>query len=131
MNDMNRYLNLLVVIISAITILSGLSQMVAPDLVLAVIDAEVSAASSHFFRIIGMFMALFGGLMLHTLYSTHTSREAAFWCAMQKLGAFVAVTWGVINGIFGPMAIGVALFDLLSGLLFLYFLRQRREQWHF
>ena len=129
MNIINKYLSLIVLLISVITILSGLTQVAMPNFVLGMIGAEISPTSSHFFGIVGMFMALFGGLMLHTLYSTHTSPEAVLWCALQKLGAFVAVTLGVVNGVFNPLALGVAIFDLFSGLLFLYFLRQRREQW--
>src|SRR5690606_34912060 len=126
MDIINKYLSLIVVLISVVTILSGLTQVVAPHVVLGIIGAEVSPASSHFFGIVGMFMALFGGLMLHSLYSRHTSPEAVLWCALQKLGAFVAVTLGVVNEIFNLLALAVAIFDLFSGLLFLYFLRQRR-----
>lgn len=129
MDTIDKYLSLIVVLICVTTILSGLMQVVVPHLVLAMIGAEISPTSSHFFGIVGMFMALFGGLMLHAIYSARTSPEAILWCAIQKLGAFVAVTLAVINGIFGPLALGVALFDLLSGLLFLYYLKQRRERW--
>ena len=129
MDTLNKYLNLIVIVISLVTILSGLSQVFMPSFVLELIGAETSLTTSHFFAIIGMFMALFGCLMLHAIYSTHTSLEAVLWCALQKLGAFVAVTLGVFNGIFSPLALGVALFDLFSGLLFLYYLKQRREQW--
>jgi hypothetical protein len=46
-----------------------------------------------------------------------------FWSALQKLGAFVAVTLGVLNGLFSWMALSVAVFDLFSGLLFLYYMK--------
>jgi len=72
---------------------------------------------------VGMFMALFGALMIHTVYQTHTSTTAVFWCAMQKLGAFAAVSLGVINELFSWMALGVAIFDLFTGLLYLYYIR--------
>ena len=129
MDILNKYLNLIVILISIITIFSGLAQVVMPGFVLELIGAEISPTNSHFFAIVGMFMALFGGLMLHTIYSTNTNSEAVLWCAFQKLGAFVAVTLGIFNGIFSPLASGVALFDLFSGLLFLYYLKQRREKW--
>lgn len=121
---MKKNLNLLVILISLITILSGFIQMVMPSLVLNLIGAEVSPISSHLFAIVGMFMVLFGGLMIHTVYSAHTSREAVLWCAFQKLGAFIAVGLGVMNGLFALIAIGVALFDLFSGLLFMYYLKR-------
>ena len=125
---MKKNLNLLVILISLITILTGFVQMVMPSFVLNFIGAEVSPISSHLFAIVGMFMVLFGGLMTHTVYSAHTSREAVLWCAFQKLGAFVAVGLGVINGLFALIAIGVAIFDLFSGLLFMYYLKIRVEQ---
>ncbi|MBT1686012.1 patatin [Dawidia soli] len=120
---MNRFLNLVVVGISLATIVSGLMQVVAPAFVLGVIGAAITPATAHFFAIVGMFMALFGGLMLHTVYSARTAPVAIVWCALQKLGACVAVGLGILHGIFSWMAAGVALFDLLSGVLFLYYLK--------
>ena len=121
---MNKFLNLIVIVISFATILSGLTQMIMPGFVLAFIGATITETSSHFFAIVGMFMTLFGGLMLHAVYSAQPQKPAILWCAFQKLGAFVAVGLGIINGIFMPIAAGVALFDLFSGLLFLYYLKK-------
>lgn len=129
MDLLNKYLNLILVLISLITVISGLVQIMMPSLVLQTIGAITSPIAAHLFAIVGMFMVLFGGLMLHTLYSTHTSAEAVLWCGLQKLGAFVAVTLGVIHGIFNPIALSVAIFDLFSALLFIYFLKQRRVKW--
>ncbi len=120
---MKKYLNLVIILISLATILSGLSQMIMPGFVLKVIGAEITDASAHFFAIVGLFMMLFGGLMLHALYSPYQQKPAVFWCAMQKLGAFLAVGLGILNGVFAPIAAGVALFDLFSGVLFLYYLK--------
>lgn len=124
---MKKYLNLIVILISLATILSGLLQMVMPGFVLGLIGANITATSSHFFAIIGMFMALFGGLMLHAMYSPHPQNPAILWCAFQKLGAFAAVSLGIVTGIFNAMAAGVALFDLFSGMLFLYYLKISKE----
>ena|SRR5690606_36393901 len=127
MNLLKKNLILLIVLISLITLLSGLAQVVMPRYVLDFIGAEIYPISSHLFAIVGMFMVLFGGLMLHTIYSAHSSREAVLWCAFQKLGAFMAVSLGVINGLFNFLAIVVALFDLFSGLLFLLYYKQWRD----
>ena len=127
MNFLKKNLTLFIVLISLITIFSGLAQVVMPRFVLDFIGAEITPISSHLFAIVGMFMVLFGGLMLHTIYSPRTSREAVLWCAFQKIGAFIAVSLGVINGLFGFLAISVALFDLFSGLLFLFYYKQWRE----
>jgi len=121
---MKKYLKLIVIAISIATILSGLVQMISPQTVLTFIKAEITPTSSHFFAIVGMFMTLFGSLMLHAIYSAYPQRPAVLWCAMQKLGAFAAVGLGILNGIFAPIAAAVALFDLFSGVVFLYYLKK-------
>jgi uncharacterized protein YjeT (DUF2065 family) len=120
---MKKNLTLIVIAISVITIISGLTQVFMPATVLKVIGADITASTRHLFGIVGMFMALFGGMLIHSIYSAHTSKVVVFWCAMQKLGAFVAVTLGVINGLFSWMALSVSIFDLFSGLLFLYYIK--------
>ena len=114
----------MVVSISIATVISGAIQMISPQTVMTFIKADVTPTSAHFFGIVGMFMLLFGGLMLHAIYSAHPQRPAILWSAFQKLGAFAAVGLGIFNGIFAPIAAGVALFDLFSGLLFLYYLKR-------
>lgn len=123
---LRRYLNFIIILISAITILSGALQLVLPEFVLMLVGGEASETSRHFFSIIGMFMVLFGGLMLHTMYSANTSREAILWSALQKLGASAAVGLGIYKGLFAPMAAAVAGFDLLSGFIFFYWLNVHR-----
>ena len=121
---MHKFLNLIVIFISIATVVSGLTQMIFPGFVLAFIGASITETSAHFFAIVGMFMTLFGGLMLHAVYSATPQKPAILWCAFQKLGAFAAVGLGIVNGIFMPIAAAVALFDLFSGLLFLYYLKR-------
>jgi len=125
---MNKYLNLIVLLISFITIISGVTQMLMPKFVLTTIQGEITPTSAHFFAIVGMFMMLFGGLMIHAVYSALPQRPAIFWCAMQKLGAFAAVGLGVLNGIFGAIALSVAVFDLVSGLIFLYYFKESKVE---
>jgi hypothetical protein len=120
---MRKYLNMIVIVISVATVFSGLLQMISPNTVLSFIKGDITPASSHFFAIVGMFMTLFGGLMLHAVFSAVPQRPAILWCALQKLGAFAAVGLGIMNGIFAPVAGAVALFDLFSGLIFLYYLK--------
>lgn len=124
---MKKHLHLIIVLISVAAVFSGISQMVMPGFVLGIIGANVTPTSSHFFAIIGMFMALFGGLMLHAIYSARPQRPAILWCAFQKLGAFAAVTIGVFGEIFSAMAMTVAIFDLVSGLIFLYYLKTIKD----
>ena len=117
------------VIISVVTIGSGLAQLIAPGCILGFIGAEASLLADHFFRIIGMFMALFGGLLLHTVYNAVPGPTAVVWCALQKLGAAAMVGVAVWNGLFSQLALGVAAFDLLSAfLLFSYFNYLRQHE---
>lgn len=127
MHVFKKYLSLIVLIISVLTILSGLTQVIAPGFVLSMIGAAVDPTSSHFFSIVGMFMALFGALMIHNMYSVQTSGITVFWCGMQKFGAFVAVSLGVFNGVFSIIAMGVAIFDLVSAAIFFYFIKIIKE----
>lgn len=108
--------------IGVITILSGFSQMVRPDLVLSIIsDAEQTSGGNHSFAIIGMFMVLFGGLLIHALSTENQSPTAVLWCTLQKFGAAFAVALGVNNGLFSSLALWVAGFDLLSFFVMLAF----------
>lgn len=107
--------------IAAMTVVSGAAQAAAPGFILGPLKAESTAASRHFFGIVGMFMVLFGGLMLHALLGRRDQPVAVFWAGLQKLGAFAAVGLGVLHGIFSPLAWGVAVLDLVSGILALWY----------
>lgn len=107
----------MLVLISGITVLSGLAQLLAPEIVLRTVGGETGPAARHFFAIIGMFMLLFGGALLHALFSARPQPVVVLWAGLQKLGAAAAVGVGVVNGVFGGLALAVAGFDLLSGVL--------------
>jgi hypothetical protein len=111
------YLKIILKLIAIITIISGLVQLLVPGFVLGMIGGEITDSTLHFFGIIGMFMVMFGGLLFHALTGTQERPVAIIWCGLQKYGAAIAVGMGIINGIFSWLAIGVALFDLLSGIL--------------
>jgi len=103
--------------ISALTVVSGAVQALAPRRLLRALMAEDDAAARHFFGTIGMFMVVVGGGLLSALLRPGREPIIVFWAALQKLGASVAVGLGVQRRIFSPLALGVAFFDLLSGLL--------------
>ena len=103
--------------IAALTILSGLGQLVAPGVVLDLLGAESTATTRHFFAIVGMFMAVVGGVLLQALLTEPTPSYVVLWGAVQKLGAFIAVTVGVWRDLFGSIALVVALFDLFTAVL--------------
>ena len=118
---MQRLLYKVLVFISVATLLTGLGQVLFAPFVLTVVGAESDKTSAHFFAIIGMFMFLFGGMLLQALRSREGNLVPVFWSGLQKLGAALAVGLGVFNGVFSSLALGVAGFDLLSGvLIFIY-----------
>lgn len=118
---MKRLLFKILIFIAVITMASGLGQIIAAPVILNFIGAERDRTSSHFFAIIGMFMLLFGGLLFQSLKSREINPVPVFWCGMQKFGAAVAVGLGVYNTVFSRLALGVAVFDLLSGILILMY----------
>jgi len=106
-----------VAVISAATVLSGLVQLVVPGTVLDLLGAESTPTTRQLFAIVGMFMAVVGGVTLQALLTEPTPAYVVLWCAVQKLGAFVAVTVGVTRDLFDTVAMAVAVFDLVTALL--------------
>lgn len=113
--------------IAVMTVVTGAVQAAAPAFVLNLLHTEVTPASAHFFRIVGMFMALFGGAMLHALFSREDHPIVVLWGALQKFGASVAVTIGVFQGVFSSLAWLVAVTDLLSGVAALWYWQRIRS----
>lgn len=122
--SLEKLLHRLLVIISILTVLSGLTQMFFPGLVLRILSADVTPTTSHFFSIVGMFMIGFGGVFAQSLLSGRPDPVVAFWASMQKFGAAVMVGLGVLHGLFSWLALGVAGFDLVSGLLAILYWRK-------
>lgn len=111
----------LLLFIAVATIATGATQVVVPGFVLYLMHAEKTPTTCHFFAIIGMFMVLFGGLMWQSLRSRPEQPMPLFWAALQKLGAFAAVAIAVQRGLLAPLAWAVALFDLFTGVLALWY----------
>jgi hypothetical protein len=103
--------------ISALTMVSGAVQALAPRRLLRSLMAEDDATARHFFGTIGMFMFVVGGGLLNALLRPGRDTVVVFWAALQKVAAFAAVALGVRRRIFSPFALAIAFFDLLSGLL--------------
>jgi pheromone shutdown protein TraB len=111
------------VLISVATLISGVVQIFAPGFILGLISAEITPSTMQGFGTIGMFMALFGGMLLHVLLTRQVLQPVFLWAALQKIGAFVAVVIGVTHHLFGPLALGIASFDLLSGILIFVYMK--------
>lgn len=110
-------LRLALVVIGAVTILSGALQMVAPAFVLGLLSAETSTTGSHLFATVGMFMVVVGGLLVHALLSPALPPYVLLWAGAQKFGAFALVGAGVLRDLFAPLALLVAIFDLATAAL--------------
>jgi len=120
---MKKYLRPILLLISVSTLISGAMQVIVPAYVLNFVGAAIDLTSKQLFATIGMFMFLFGGMMIHALYHEEDNRVVVIWSAFQKIGASIAVTTGIIKGIFLPVAGLVAAFDFVSGILFFAYLR--------
>ena len=120
---MKKYLRIILLLISLSTLLSGAIQVFAPAMVLNFVGAAVDGTTKQLFATIGMFMFLFGGMMIHALYHEDDNRVVVIWSALQKLGASFIVFIGILKGIFLPVAGMVAAFDLVSGILFFVYLQ--------
>jgi hypothetical protein len=106
-------------LIAGITILTGAIQLLWPGRLLPLLGVEVSAATAQLFGTVGVFMMLFGGAVLHAQARPEALPVVLLWAALQKIAASLLVGWGVLRGVFAPLALLVAGFDLASGLLFL------------
>lgn len=113
-------------VIAVLTALTGALQLLQPGLVLRLVGGPEAPEARFFFGIVGMFMLLFGGLGFQALGPSVAASQPLpiRWAACQKLGAAGAVGLGVARGFFGSLALLVAVFDLLTGILFLVYLRR-------
>ena len=104
-------------VIAAGTFLSGLFLVVAQRLVLDLLSAPTDTSDRLFFGIIGMFMAVVGGVLTQTLLQPRPSRLVVGWSALQKLGASAAMSLAVALDVFSNYGLALAVFDFCSGLL--------------
>jgi hypothetical protein len=114
------------VLVSLLTLLTGLAQLAIPARLLPLLQVEPTAVSAHLFATVGMFMVLFGGAVLHALRREPALPVVLFWAGLQKLGASLLVALAVYRNLFAPLALWVVALDFASGLLFLD-LRRRGE----
>lgn len=110
--------------IAVITVFSGAAQIPFGGPILELLGAEPTTAARQLFATVGMFMVVVGGLLLHTLLRPQPAAEVLLWSGVQKAGACAAVAVGVFNGVFAPVALAVAVFDLATAALCLVYLRR-------
>jgi hypothetical protein len=130
MRDLNgpQLLERSVTLIAWSTVVSGFAQIIRPGRIMRVIGARDTPGGQHLFATVGMFMVVVGGLLLQTiLFERRASRLVMGWASIQKFGAAAAVAIGVRRGIFSPLALLVAGFDFLSGILVVLFRAETAE----
>ena len=110
-------LHWLLLAIAAGTFLSGLVLIALPGVVLDLLGAPTDTSDKLFFAIIGMFMAVVGGLLTQALLRPPPSPLVVGWSALQKLGASVAMSLAVILDVFSLAGLGLVVFDFVSFLL--------------
>lgn len=122
--NLDLQLRRLVLAVAAITAVSGLVQMLLPDLVLRFVGASTAPAARHFFGLVGMFMVIVGAALWVAVREGSTGVVLVL--AAQKAGAVAGVVIGFASGIFGATALLVAAFDALSFGLILWFWQRNR-----
>jgi len=118
-----KYLRIINLAIAVITVISGLLQIIAPSFVLGMVGVVITPTTRQLFATIGMFMLMFGGLMVQALYSVQQNNAAILWGALQKIGASLAVFIGIFHHLFAPVAALVASFDFFSFILLIVYYR--------
>ena len=115
MND--SLLRLALLAIGIVTVISGLGQLFAPEMVLTLIGGDTAPAAAQGFATVGMFMVVTGAMLVQDLWRRSGEPTVPFWIGVQKVAAAALVGLGVMRGLFAPLALGVAAFDLVSGVL--------------
>ena len=109
------------------TFLSGLLLVVAQRWILDILSAPTDTSDRLFFGIIGMFMAIVGGMLTQDLLQPTPSRIVVGWSALQKLCASAAMSLAVALSVFSYYGIALAAFDFCSALIAIgYWWRIRR-----
>ena len=123
--DLRRRLRL----VSAITVASGATQLVAPAFLLRRISTAESPMARQLFGTIGMFMVVVGGNLWQSLVEDgEPDANVVLWSGVQKVAAAAAVGLGVRRGLFKRRALLVASFDFASGIMCFAYRRQLVRQ---
>lgn len=122
MND--ALIRLLLIVIAAITLMSGATQLVAPGAVLGMIAPAHDVADAHLFRTVGMFMVITGAMFLQSLVTRSNERTIPLWIAVQKFAAAALVLVAWASGLFLAITLLVAAFDAATGALAYVFWRR-------
>ena len=108
--------------IGGATAASGLGLIAAPRLVLRILGAGRAEPAPFLFRISGMFMTVSGGLLADGArprppQTAGAGRAALRWAMVAKIGAAIAVGYGVRSKRFGKQGLALAAFDASAAAL--------------
>ena len=120
--------------IALITAVSGAAQILFPNQMLSFVSntSEVGNLFSsheatqaiHFFRILGMFMFILGAMLCQSICFDQGQNIITIWSGIYKLGASIAISYGVYIKVFTTVAIFVAVFEAVSMIIiFMYYTR--------
>ncbi len=112
------------VLVGALTAFFGLLVLAFPKTMLDLLDADKPDPSSYLFGIVGVFILLFGGLLIDAARRANPPPVALFWCVLQKCASVLVLLIALITGVFGALALLVAAFDI-AGALVVYGLWRR------
>ena len=118
----------LVLAIAALTLVTGLAQMIWPGPMLEMVGASATETAGHLFATVGMFMALFGAAVWRSERALTSDGGILPWAALQKAGASALVALGVARHVFANRALLVAAFDGLSAVLIAAHMMTRRPR---
>lgn len=111
----------LLILIAAITILSGLAQIILPETALSLTGISATAETVYLFRLVSLLTALFGGMLLHAVLSGKNSSSPLLWVGLQKELSAAAVLLAVISGLLpANNALLVAGYDFVAGVFVLW-----------
>jgi hypothetical protein len=108
------------ILIGWITVITGGLQIIIPSNILPIIGVTADPVNTHLLATVGMFMVLFGAATIRAINHPEEAPIILFWSGCQKMGAVLLMAWGVYKGVFSPLALLVASFDLASGLLYFH-----------
>lgn len=107
----------LAVVVGVLTAASGLFVLTFPKTSLSLLGANDPDPAPYLFGLVGMFMLLFGGLLVDAARRPDPPPVALFWCLIQKVAAVIAMLVGVFTDVYGWFAVVVALFDAACALV--------------
>ena len=120
-------IRLVLIVIAAITAVSGAAQLLAPAAVLRVIATSEEPFAAQLFATVGMFMFITGSMFLQSLWTNSQERAIPLWIGVQKLAAAGLVYLGWSSGFFVTISLGIVGFDAATGVLCFMFWRRLKE----